>query len=113
MAPNPRDYTGSANFLTTELSVQSRLTPSMLLGAAFDYTKRNSVNGDGGAKYLQFDLGAIYSLSKRTDLYALSVLQRASGMDSLGQTAVASISGFTPSATDKQIGVRLGIRHKF
>jgi predicted porin len=95
------------------VNVRSQLTPALLLGAAFDYTKRNSVNGDGGAKYLQLDLGAIYSLSKRTDLYALAVLQRASGVDSLGQPAVASISGFSPSATDKQFGARLGIRHKF
>lgn len=113
VAPNPRGYSGDANFTSAEVNVRSQLTPALLLGAAFDYTKRNSVNGDGGATYLQLDLGAIYSLSKRTDLYALAVLQRASGVDSLGQPAVASISGFSPSATDKQVGTRVGIRHKF
>ncbi|SEJ91918.1 porin [Paraburkholderia diazotrophica] len=112
-APNPRHYTGNANFVSAELNLRTFVTPALSLGAAFDYIKRNSVNGDGGAKYLQLDLGAIYSLSKRTDLYALSVLQRTSGVDSLGQQAVASISGFTPSATDKQVAARAGIRHKF
>ncbi|WP_374193511.1 hypothetical protein [Trinickia mobilis] len=43
---------------------------------------RNSVDGDGGAKYLQLDFGGDYNLSKRTDVYALAVLQRASGRDS-------------------------------
>lgn len=111
--PNPRGYVGHAAFTSAELGVRYRWMPALLTGVAFDYTKRNSVNGDGGAKYLQLDLGAIYSLSKRTDLYALAVLQRAVGRDSLGQPAVANVSGFTPSSTDKQIGLRLGIRHKF
>lgn len=87
--------------------------PSLQLDAGVDYTHRNSVKGDGGAKYLQLDLGADYSLSKRTDVYAITVLQRAIGRDSLGQPAVASLAGFSPSSTDKQIGVRLGTRHKF
>ena len=113
IGPNPLKYTGNANFTNAELSVRAYVTPALLVGTAFDYTKRNSVNGDGGAKYLQLDFGAIYSLSKRTDLYALTVLQRATGVDSLGQVSVASISGFTPSATNSQIGARLGIRHKF
>ena len=111
--PNPLKYSGSANFINAELNVSSRLTSSFLLASAFDYTKRNSVNGDGGAKYYQLDFEADYSLSKRTDLYALAVLQRASGRDSLGQPAVASITGFSPSATNKQVGFRLALLHKF
>jgi predicted porin len=111
--PNPLKYTGSANFINAELSVKTRITPSVLLVSAFDYTKRNSVNDDGGAKYYQLDFEADYSLSKRTDIYALAVLQRASGRDSLGQPAVASITGFSPSATNKQLGFRLALLHKF
>lgn len=111
--PNPFGYSGTAAFTNLEVSLSSRVTPALLLGTAFDYTKRNSVGGDGGAKYLQLDLGADYNLSKRTDVYAVAVLQRASGRDSLGQPAVASISGFSPSSDDKQIAVRLALRHKF
>jgi predicted porin len=111
--PNPLGYTGNAIFTNAELGVRTRITPSLLTGVAFNYTQRNSVKGDGGAKYLQLDLGVDYNLSKRTDVYALTVLQRATGRDSLGQAAVANISGFTPSATDKQIGVRVGLRQKF
>jgi predicted porin len=111
--PNPLGYSGTAQFTNVELSVSSRVSPTLLLGTAFDYTKRNSVDGDGGAKYLQLDFGGDYNLSKRTDVYALAVLQRASGRDSLGQPAVASISGFSPSATNKQVGFRLALRHRF
>lgn len=111
--PNPLGYTGNAVFTSGELGVRVRITPALLTGVAFDYTQRNSVKGDGGAKYLQLDLGADYNLSKRTDVYALAVLQRASGRDSLGQPAVANVSGFTPSATNKQVGLRMGLRHKF
>jgi predicted porin len=112
-APNPLGYTGSASFMSYEVNGRVRLTPALLVGAAFDYTDRSSVKNDGGAKYLQLDLGLDYNLSKRTDLYALTVLQRATGRDSLGQPAVASIAGFTPSATSKQIAMRVGLRHKF
>ncbi|WP_322058408.1 porin [Paraburkholderia sp. J63] len=111
--PNPLGYSGNAVFTSYDFNVRYNVTPSLLLGSGFDYTHRNSVKGDDGAKYLQLDLAADYLLSKRTDVYLLTVLQRALGTDSLGQRAVASIAGFSPSATDKQIGVRLGIRHKF
>ncbi|MGF6600747.1 putative porin [Paraburkholderia sp. GAS448] len=111
--PNPFGYFGTAQFTNLELSVRTRVTPAFLLGTAFDYMRRNSVKGDDGARYLQFDLGADYNLSKRTDLYALAVLQHASGRDSLDQPAVASISGFSPSTTSNQVGVRVALRHKF
>ena len=111
--PNPLKYTGTAVFTSLEFSVRSQVTPALLLASAIHYTDRNSVNGDGGAKYLQLDLGTIYNLSKRTSVYLLTVLQRASGRDSLGQPAVASISGFSPSATNHQIGVRLALQQRF
>ena len=72
------------------------ITPALLTGIAFDYTRRNSVKDGGGAKYMQLNLAVDYNLSKRTDLYALAAVQRATGRDSLSQDAVASISGFTP-----------------
>lgn len=112
-APNPLHYTGTASFTNFELSVKAQLTPAFMLGSALHYTDRNSVDGDGGAKYLQLDLGTIYNLSKTTSVYLLAVMQRASGRDSLGQPAVASISGFNPSATNKQIALRLGLQKRF
>ncbi|WP_375509273.1 porin, partial [uncultured Caballeronia sp.] len=111
--PNPLGYHGSTSFNTAELNVRQRFTPSLLAGAAFDYTRRTSVNADGGATYLQLDLGLDYSLSIRTDVYWIVDLQRAMGRDSLGQSAVADINGFTPSSTDKQVALRVAIKHRF
>ena len=56
---------------------------------------------------------ADYFLSKRTDVCAMAVYQRASGTDSLGQPAVAYITGQSPSSNNHQIAVRLGIAHRF
>ena len=111
--PNPFGYSGNAAFTSAEIGVRHMFGPALMMGTAFDYTRRNSVNGDGGAKYMQLNFAADYLLSKRTDVYALLALQRATGRDSLGQAAVASISGFTASATQRQVGLRIGIRHKF
>lgn len=111
--PNPLGYHGEAIFTSIDINARYRMTPALLLGGSFDYTRRSSVKGDDGAKYLQFNIGADYNLSKRTDLYLLTVYQHAIGTDSLGQAAVASIAGFGPSATSNQVGVRLGMRHKF
>ncbi|MEX3950760.1 porin [Paraburkholderia sp. EG287B] len=111
--PNPLGYSGDAVFTSFDFNVRYSLTPYLQLGSGIDYTHRNSVKGDDGAKYLQLDLAVDYFLSKRTDLYLLTAMQRAMGTDSLGQSAVASIAGFSPSTTNKQIGVRIGIRHKF
>jgi predicted porin len=111
--PNPFGYTGSAMFTSIDLNVRYRATPTLQFATGFDYTARSSVKGDGGAKYLQMNAAVDYSLSKRTDLYVLAAAQRASGTDSLGQPAVASLAGFNPSATNKQVAFRLGAIHRF
>jgi hypothetical protein len=41
------------------------------------------------------------------------VYQHATGTDSTGNTAVASINGLTPSSTNNVFTARVGIRHKF
>lgn len=62
---------------------------------------------------MQIDGLIDYAFSTRTDVYFVAILQRASGRDSLGQPAVAAIGGFTPSATDKQAVIRIGMRQRF
>ncbi|WP_409364253.1 hypothetical protein [Burkholderia sp. Bp9143] len=69
--------------------------------------------GKGGANYNLFSAGVDYFLSKRADVYTVAVFEKASGTDSLGQPAVAQITGLTPSATDKQVSLRIGMRHRF
>jgi len=101
---------GSAKFHNAELNFKYQLTPALLLGAAYDYTKGYGVNN---AKYHQGVLGADYFLSKRTDFYIDAIYQHASGTDSTGKAAVANINGLSASATSNQVAAIVGIRHKF
>jgi predicted porin len=107
---NPQGYTGTAKFHNAEVNFKYQLTPALLLGAAYDYTKAYDKND---AKYHQFVVGTDYFLSKRTDVYADAVYMHASGTDSTGHAAVANINGLSPSSTSNQVTALVGIRHKF
>ncbi|MFJ2994216.1 porin [Pandoraea sp. NPDC087047] len=108
----------SQTFNNGEVSLIYRLNPALLLGATYNYTRGNSLGGRSAAQYHQGALGIDYFLSKRTDLYAVGVLQHASGetLSSSGTgfvPAVASIGGLTASSNQNQVAVRAGIRTKF
>ncbi|AMV48352.1 porin [Paraburkholderia caribensis] len=111
--PNSLGYRGTAAFNNVEVNARYRLTSSLLVGIAYDYTRNAGAGGKDGANYNLFSAGADYFLSKRTDVYTVAVYEKASGVDSLGQNAVAQVTGLTPSTTDKQVSLRFGIRHKF
>ncbi|CAG9274703.1 porin [Paraburkholderia unamae] len=104
---------GTATFNTGELSFKYQITPALLAAASYVYTHNSGAAGMESATYNQGAIGMDYFLSKRTDLYATATFQKASGTDSTGKSAVASINGVTPSSTDRQVMVRLAIRHKF
>jgi predicted porin len=101
---------GSAKFNNFELNFKYQLTPALLLGAAYDYTKAYSIANE---KIHQGMLGVDYFLSKRTDLYADGIYQHASGTNSVNSTATAQINGLSPSSTSNQVAAVVGIRHKF
>jgi predicted porin len=107
---NPQGLHGNANFNNGEVNFKYQLTPALLLGAAYDYTKGY---GENGAKYHQGVIGADYFLSKRTDVYVDGVYQHASGTDSTGHNSVANINGLSASSTQNQVAAIVGIRHKF
>jgi predicted porin len=115
--PNPLGYSGSAIFNDVEINGGYTFGPAFQVAAAYNYLHGASVTGSGGATggvtYHQGLLSAAYFLSKRTELYAIAIYQKANGRDSLNQPAVASITGVSPSATDHQAVVRLGILHRF
>jgi predicted porin len=106
-------YRGTATFNVGEASLKYNVTPSLLLATAYSYTHDGGAAGRSSAHYNQVDLGAIYSLSKRTSLYLIGVYQAASGTSSTGAKAVAAIYGATPSASNRQTVVTTGILHKF
>lgn len=97
--------------------INYQVTPAMLVGLGYDYTKGYGNNVD--ASYNQVSLGADYNLSKRTDLYALAGYQKASGNTisaSSGQliAAAASFADFgNDSPSNSQAMVMVGIRHQF
>ncbi|WP_321865863.1 porin [Paraburkholderia tropica] len=111
--PNPFHYTGTATFHNAELNGHYQFTPAFSAGLAFDYTTGGGTVQKSSAKYELASMGFDYALSARTDVYSLVVYEHASGTDSLNQSAVATITGMTPSATSSQVAVRLGVRHKF
>jgi predicted porin len=108
----------TATFNNGEVNFKYQLTPALLVGAAYDYTRGSKIDGDSAAQYHQGSLGIDYFLSKRTDIYIIGVYQHALG-DTLslnGKTvvpAVASISNLTASANQNQLTARVGIRAKF
>ncbi|WP_335672065.1 porin [Burkholderia sp. LA-2-3-30-S1-D2] len=110
--PNPRGYAGSASFNMVELNGSYRIGAAVSLGASYSYTLARGPDAIG-AHYNQVNAGVHYALSKRTDVYMIAVYQRASGTDSLGQPAVASINGMTPSASRQQFVDAVGMAHRF
>jgi predicted porin len=106
-------YRGTASFNTGELNLKYQVTPALLLGVAYIYTRNGGADGEGSARYQQVDLGAVYYLSKQTSVYAVAVHQAASGTDSTGERAVAAIAGTSGSSTNAETLVTFGLTHKF
>ncbi len=108
-------FTGNENFNSVAVFTIYKVTRATGLGLGYIYTKST---GAASATYNQFNLGYDYSLSKRTELYALGGWQKASGttLNSAGKViaADASIGSFAVnSGTNTQGLVVLGIRHRF
>ncbi|MDR5839150.1 porin [Caballeronia sp. LZ034LL] len=107
---------GSEHFNTGNGFVNFQVTPALLTGLGYTYTK---AGGDTSATYHQVSLGADYSLSKRTDFYAVAAYQHASGDQRDATTggvnsAQASIGSYGyESGRSHQEMVIVGVRHKF
>ncbi|WP_321960571.1 porin [Paraburkholderia sp. J7] len=110
--PNPLGYVGSAVFSTIELNTSWRFTNALSVGASYSYTSTSGPKANK-AHYNQVNAGVHYNLSRRTDVYTVVAYQRAAGVDSLGQSAVASVNGMTPSATNQQFVATIGLAHRF
>lgn len=108
--PGGSATSGNAKLNNVEANFKYQLTPALLLGVAYDYTKAYSVSNE---KIHQAMLGTDYFLSTRTDLYAVGLYQHASGKNSVGGTATAQLNALSPSSTPNQVAAIIGIRHKF
>jgi predicted porin len=109
----PKYTGGSATFNSGEVNVKYQLTPALQLGGAYIYTRNSGADGFSGAHYNQFNLGAIYSVSKRTSFYAIGFYETAAGTDSTGKAAVADLNGSAYSADNHQVAAIVGMTHRF
>ncbi|MGF7001167.1 porin [Paraburkholderia sp. GAS32] len=110
---NPLRLSGTAKFDIAEVNVTYYWTPALLSELVYSYTRGSGVESIGSSHYNNFSLSLDYYLSKRTDVYVISSTQFASGTDSTGHAARATLNALTASSSDRQTFVQLGIRHKF
>ncbi|MGU7779390.1 porin [Burkholderia sp. PU8-34] len=95
-------------FQNYELSAIYALTPAWTLAGGYTFTTGRDHATDAKPKYQQLNLLAQYALSRRTDVYVMTAMQRASG-----SAQYAQIAGFNPSGTNKQLVARIGLTHRF
>ena len=103
---------GDVRFDNYELNGKYALTPAVSLAAAYTYTDAHVTDSAGfGAdpKWNQVDLQAVYSLSKRTDVYAEGIYQHATGH---GYVAFINNSGGASSTGNQVVGT-VGMRTRF
>jgi predicted porin len=103
---------GRVSFDNYEVNGKYALTSALSLGAAYTYTNghvTNSTTFGEDPKWSQINLQAIYSLSKRTDVYAEGMYQHVSGHNFV---AFINNSGGA-SSTNNQVVATIGMRHRF
>jgi predicted porin len=112
--PNPLHFNGgTAAFNTVELNGRYFVTPAFMVAGAYQFTNGASTGGHGNQHYSQFSTILDYFLSKRSDIYLSAAYEIAGGTSSLGTPAVAAINTVTPSRSDRQALVRIGMRQRF
>ena len=108
----------SAHFDVMDVGFRYQITPALLAGFGYSYTKGSAVdNGVGGTvgnqHFNQVAAIADYFISKRTDFYSEASFQKASGISSTGSAAVANIGNLGDSSNQRQLQMRVAIRHRF
>ncbi|MES2263989.1 MAG: porin [Pseudomonadota bacterium] len=93
---------GSATMTTPEFGANFRLAPADTLNFGYSSTKL------ADKRWRQFEINNVYSLSARTELYAMAVFQKAGGAG-----AVAAINSLGLSSDQRQHALRLGVHHLF
>jgi predicted porin len=105
MVSDVRIHGGTAPRATTmELGGTYGLTGNARVGAGYQYQRRNNDRGNASQITASLD----YVLSKRTDIYTVAAFGHDTGF---GAQAVAALGA--PSTSDKQLALRIGVRHKF
>lgn len=100
---------GAAHFTNLELNARYALTGAITLAAAYTFTD-GQLDGRSPTWH-QANLLAVYSFSKRTNVYLQAVYQHVSGMG--GTDIGAGITGLAQSSAKEQVATTIGIRHSF
>jgi predicted porin len=102
---------GSLRLDNYEINAKYALTPALSVSGAYTYT-HGAYNGSSpgwNTAMLQTD----YALSKRTDVYLEGVYQNVHGAPADSVLSHAMINTLSPSSTDSQVAVTVGLRHAF
>jgi GBP family porin len=103
---------GTMSFDNYELNAKFQVTRAVSLGAADTYTDghvTNSATFGADPKFNQISLQAVYSFSKRTDVYAEAMYQH-----TIGHNYVAFINtAGGASSTSNQVAATVGMRARF
>ncbi|VXC66150.1 Porin [Burkholderia sp. 8Y] len=99
---------GDAKFDNFEVGVGFHFTPALQGVAGYQFTRAVDDATGSSSRYHQVNLMGDYALSKRTDVYAQAVYQRAAGA-----AQQAQIAGLDPSSSRSQLALRVAFRHRF
>ncbi len=104
---------GAANVRIDNYEVNGKynLTPALGLGVAYTYS--NGRLGQENAHWHQIGVQADYALSKRTDVYAQAVYQRASGANASIYNGDTLSTTSNISSSINQTAATVGLRHRF
>ncbi|HEY4296656.1 MAG TPA: porin [Paraburkholderia sp.] len=103
---------GTLRFDNYEVNGKYFVTPAFTLGAAYTFTNghiTDSTRFGASPKWNQVDLQAVYSFSRRTDVYAEALYQHASGK---GYVAFINTAGGASSTANQVVGT-VGVRTRF
>jgi general bacterial porin, GBP family len=110
-------------FNNYDLSLQARLSPALILIGDYTYTDAKfsdlpTYRGELKPKWHQLTLAADYAISKRTDFYTSASYQLAAGDGGVlvgnSYQPIAQIkTAGTSSASNRQVSVQIGMRHRF
>ncbi|WP_175685975.1 porin [Burkholderia anthina] len=114
------DYAGAGSLGVRNYEINARyyVTPSVMLGTGYVFTDGSGFVGTGAKAFArgdhpewhQVDLGAMYLLSKRTDLHVSVLYQRAAGD---ADTVALNVLGPGGAGPKSQVAVVAGLRHRF
>jgi predicted porin len=116
-------FTDTAIFNSYGLVAHYRVTPSFSVAGGYSYVAASAANRiQKAATYNELTLSQLYSLSKRTSFYAVEGFTKAGGQTlaaGTGQVSIPAVAvvgntnNSSPSSTNKQFAVAIGLVTRF